>query len=383
MNNHFDCLVIGGGVLGTFHAYHAMKRGLKVALIEKGRRPQGATVRNFGQVVPSGMDRKWQQYGRESLRIYSELQTQIDLTIRNEGTIYFASDEEEETLLVELSEINKQENYASRILSRQECLKQYPGLKSDYVRAGLYFPEELIIEPEVMINRLQDYLAEKGVDIHFGTLALSCDVNGGKVEVACAGNKNFTANKVIICNGSDLDTLFPEIFAQSDLEVVKLQMMQTVPQQNFNIKGAVLSGLSVRRYESFRECPSYQLIKEKEDVDSQVKKWGVHILFKQTLDGSVIIGDSHHYASPTKQDELGFDLDMDIDEFIMKEARRIYELPDDRIKYRWYGVYVQCRQKDIFQKTIDQHIHIVTGIGGKGMTGSAGFSKAHIDHILN
>ena len=63
----FDLIVVGGGVLGAFHAYHALKNGLKVALIEKDKAPQGATVRNFGQVVPSGMNEKWQTYGRNAV----------------------------------------------------------------------------------------------------------------------------------------------------------------------------------------------------------------------------------------------------------------------------------------------------------------------------
>lgn len=61
----YDLIVVGGGVLGTFHAYHALKKNLKVLLIERNSVPQGATVRNFGQVVPSGMDLKWQNFGRK------------------------------------------------------------------------------------------------------------------------------------------------------------------------------------------------------------------------------------------------------------------------------------------------------------------------------
>jgi glycine/D-amino acid oxidase-like deaminating enzyme len=82
MTTKFDLIVVGGGILGTFHAYHALKKGLKVALLEKNSVPQGATVRNFGQVVPSGMDLKWQNFGRESLAMYNELQFQADLTVR-------------------------------------------------------------------------------------------------------------------------------------------------------------------------------------------------------------------------------------------------------------------------------------------------------------
>ena len=58
---HYDCVIIGAGVLGCFHAYHAAKKGLAVLLLEKDSQPTEATVRNFGMVIPSGMSQgKWQ-----------------------------------------------------------------------------------------------------------------------------------------------------------------------------------------------------------------------------------------------------------------------------------------------------------------------------------
>ncbi len=62
MNIKYDVIIIGGGVLGTFHAYHASLLGLQVCLIEKDNSPRGATTQNFGQVIPSGMNTKWQKY---------------------------------------------------------------------------------------------------------------------------------------------------------------------------------------------------------------------------------------------------------------------------------------------------------------------------------
>ncbi|GAB3543766.1 FAD-dependent oxidoreductase [Spirosoma fluminis] len=50
----YDLIVIGAGALGTFHAYHAAKAGLRVLLLEKDNYPVGATVRNFGQVEDLG-----------------------------------------------------------------------------------------------------------------------------------------------------------------------------------------------------------------------------------------------------------------------------------------------------------------------------------------
>ena len=85
----YDVLIIGAGIMGTFHAYHALKKGLSVALFEKNHQPQGATVKNFGQVVPSGMNRKWQRIGRRSLEIYKEVQNQTDITVRTSGNDLF------------------------------------------------------------------------------------------------------------------------------------------------------------------------------------------------------------------------------------------------------------------------------------------------------
>ena len=384
MEQKFDLIVIGGGVLGTFHAYHALKKGFSVCVLEKDQMPKGATTQNFGQVVPSGMDAKWQKLGRESLKIYKEIQSGFDISIRQNGSVYLASDDDEERLLVEMRSINNHSGYTSKMLTKTECLKKYPGLRPSYINAGLFFPEEVTVEPLTMIHRLQQYLVE-GLDLVLRTnfLVVDCQKTANGVEVRGSTGEKFFAEKVIICNGADFKNLYPELFQDSDLEVSKLQMMQTKPQHNFELKGSILTGWTIRRYESFKECPSYAEIKTREADDSLQKKWGVHILFKQAVDGSVIIGDSHEYADAKNSDALGFELNMDIDNFMLAEAKKIFDLPTYDIQQKWYGTYSQCKVQDIFQKTIDDQIHIVTGIGGKGMTGSAGFSKKHIATLFN
>src|SRR5882757_8424150 len=115
---HYDLIVTGAGVLGSFHAYHACRKGLKVLLLEKDSRPSEATVRNFGQVVPSGMKQgQWQGYGRRSIEIYEEIHRHFDITVRKNGTVYIASDETELALLQELATINRHNDYSSTVLS--------------------------------------------------------------------------------------------------------------------------------------------------------------------------------------------------------------------------------------------------------------------------
>ncbi len=383
MNYQYDLVIIGGGVLGTFHAYHALKAGKKVAILEKNAKPVSATVQNFGQVVPSGMNIKWQNFGRESLNIYKDIQCKCDITVRNNGSVYIASNDDEVQLIEELHQINQANSYQSQLLTKAQCLNKYSGLSDTYCKAGLFFPEEVTVEPRIMIHRLHTYMKNQpNFDIHYNTLAIQITENNMGVEVITANQNNFKAEKIVVCSGKEFNLLYPDTFKKSDLELVKLQMLLTKPQSNFKLEGSILTGLTIRRYESFTECPSFDAIKSREDAEAFERKWGIHILFKQRTDGSVIIGDSHEYIDAKDTDDMALDLYQDVDDFMIQEAKKIINLPTFDIQQRWFGMYVQCKTQDIFNEKIGERVHIVTGIGGKGMTGSAGFAKENILNII-
>ena len=385
-SNNADLLVVGGGVLGAFHAYHAMQLGLTVILLEKDAAPVGATVRNFGQVVPSGLDQHWQQFGRESLQIYRTLQDEIDLSVRQLGSIYLASDDDEVTLLEELRAINNANDYPSELWTAQQCCDRYPQLRSNYCKAGLFFPHEVSVNPRVMIHQLHRYLTEQPVfQSVFGACVHSLFVQGdGRVTATTTDARTFTADHAIVCSGSDFQLLFPEVFRQSDLQSVRLQMLRLIPQPNIQIPGNVLTGLSIRRYECFAQCASWREIKEREQIDSFWKQWGIHILFKQEADGSIIIGDSHEYFRTQDRETIPFDLRHDVNEYFISEGQKIFDLPRWDIESAWHGVYCQTSHPSgIFTHTMDDRIHIVTGIGGKGMTSSAGFARQSLQEIYN
>lgn len=379
---NFDLIIVGGGIMGAFHAYHATKLGKSVLILEQDNYPVSSTVRNFGQVVPSGSSGRWFDYGRRSLEIYQDIQSKFAISVRRNGTIYVASDDTEWTLANELFAIHQSKGYACNLLSKRQCLEQYPELKSEYVKGAIYYPNEVSVEPNLLIYKLLDYLQEQHkVAYKPNTSVIDCQEINGKVEVLTAAKEKFSAEKVIICSGYVFNLLFPETYAKSGLIVSKLQMMQTVPMKNVSLKGNILTGLSIRRYESFEECPSYKNNTTPEHY-TELKKWGIHILFKQAIDGSIIIGDSHEYAPVGKTDELGFDTKDYINKLMLKEAERIVNFPVNQIARTWAGFYAQ-HPNDIFEHDISPNIHIFTGIGGKGMTTSAGYAEVNIRRLFS
>lgn len=372
MTTNFDLIIVGAGALGTFHAYHAAKRGQRVLLLEKDNRPVGSTVRNFGQVVPSGLAGRWFDYGRRSLEIYREIQTQTDITVRQNGSIYIASNEAEFNLANELFDRRLKDGYPCELLFPSQIMSRYPALNPDYVLGGVFFPDELSVEPDRMIYRVIDFIVEKyGVIYQPNSTVIECLSNNGRATVTLAGGVQHVGERVLICSGYEFRLLYPDLFANSGLILSKLQMMQTVPMPKIKLRGNILTGLTIRRYEAFTECPSYANLTWPDHL-TELKKWGIHILFKQATDGSFIIGDSHEYAPANQIDNLGFDTNDAINALIIKEAKRIVTFPVGKIARTWAGFYAQSPD-DIFNYDVDDHIQIITGIGGKGMTSAAGY----------
>lgn len=378
MTSPYDLIIVGAGVLGTFHAYHAANAGQRVLLLEKDNYPVGATVRNFGQVVPSGLAGRWFDYGRRSLDIYRDIQQQTDLTVRPNGTIYVASDADEWTLANELHDRYQRVGYASELLSKAQCLAKYSGLKADYVVGGIFFPQEMSVEPEQMIHRLIAFVQQRhGVDYRPGSVVIDVQPAAGGAVVTLSNRQQFRAGRVLICGGHEVRLLFPDVLAQAGLVVSKLQMLLAEPVAGLHLPGNILTGLTIRRYEAFQECPSYaQLAAQPPDHLAELKKWGIHILFKQATDGTIIVGDSHEYAEATQAEALGYHTQDYINDLMLAEARRIVTFPLT-IRKTWAGFYSQTKA-EIFEYDIDDAVRIVTGIGGKGMSSGAGYAEESI-----
>lgn len=386
MNNApYDLIVIGGGILGTFHAYHALKAGKKVLQLEKDNFPVGATVRNFGQVIPSGMTGEWFNYGLRSVEIYQEIQREFDISVRKNGSVYIASDPDEQTLIHELKAYYDTLGYSQSLLNPQQILNKYSSIQESYAKEALFFDQEISVEPNLMIHRLHEYMKTKFE--HFTLLydspVIDCYSASNDAEVRLTNGDKFKATKIVLCNGYEFKLLFKDLFKASGQVISKLQMMRTAPVKKIALAGNILTGLTIRRYESFEEyCPSFKTIPLPAHYE-ELKAYGIHLLFKTAPDGSVIIGDSHEYASATNFDDLGFNLNSHINELMLAEASRIVNFDVRNIAATWAGFYPQHPDKHILEYDIDNRIHIPTCIGGKGMTASAGYAEASIKELFN
>ncbi|WP_105385012.1 NAD(P)/FAD-dependent oxidoreductase [Neorhizobium alkalisoli] len=92
-----DAVVIGGGIIGVFAAYYMAKRGLKVALVEKGYVGAEQSSRNWGWCRQQNRDARELPMATKSLDLWEQFarETGEDTGFRRCGLLYLSDDEEE------------------------------------------------------------------------------------------------------------------------------------------------------------------------------------------------------------------------------------------------------------------------------------------------
>lgn len=375
----FDVIVIGAGVLGTFHAYHAVCRGLRVLLIERGDWPGEASVRNFGTLVPSAMTPGvWRRRGDESVALWRELAAEVPLPLVEGGTQYLATTPGEQRLIEEFARLGPDRGYPCELLDAADSVRANPSINPDVCRGSLLFRSDARVESRRVFTALIPWLAARGCTYLPRTVATAIEAAANRVTVRTAAGAIFRASHAFVCGGADLRTLYPERIAAAGLRACKLLMYKTAPQPAGAMPITIASGLSMRWYSSFQIAPSWARLAIDEPLDPEIERWRVHVLMVQDADGGVIVGDSHEYSAGDFPDTL----DMRVEALITGEAKRIARLSTWEVASRWAGVYALHPDKPVYRETVDGRVHLVTAIAGKGMTTGPAVARESLERAL-
>jgi FAD dependent oxidoreductase TIGR03364 len=377
MQPAWDLIVVGAGILGTFHAYFAAKRGWRVLLLERGEWPGEASVRNFGTLMAGSLVGEWRRRGLESIAIYRELAPHAGFEFYSSGSLYQVTTPTEAAVLEEFSQLAPEARCRCEVLEPSRATTLNPLLQREHVCLALFFPDDARVEPRGLFRRLIPWLVrEWRIEYRPATAAIDVWENAGEACVRTATGAEMHARHIVVCNGSDLRTLFPDRFTAASFQRCKLQMLRTVPQQQVPLPTTVASGLTLRRYPAFAVCPSWTRLNQ-EPVAAGVLEAGIHILAVQDADGSLVIGDSHEFSTGDFSEVL----DARIEGLILSEAHKLLQLPTWAIAERWHGVYSMPGNAELHRETMHGVIHLVTGIRGKGMTTGPAVARETIDAL--
>lgn len=366
----FDCVIVGAGIVGLAHALAAARAGLRTCVIERDEEAVGASIRNFGFVTVTGQQAglSWRR-ARRSRDVWAELAGPVGVEIVHRGLYVCARREEALDVLAEFCATEM--GSGCELLDAGKLAGLGRGAIRDDLAGGLFSPHELRVESRTAIPRLQAWLAaHEGVTFKMRTAVRS--VETGHVETTDGA---IEAAYVVVCPGPDLVTLFKDTMAQAEVTLCKLHMLRVAPPP-WRLPGAIMSDLGLVRYLGYAGSPSLPRLRARLQAERpRALANGVHLIVVQSADGSLVVGDSHHYGlshSPFQPES--------VDALILDELKAVSPI-EPRVVDRWLGYYPSGASPAI-RETPLKDVKLVNVTSGTGASTAFAIAEETIAELL-
>lgn len=362
--NSFDMIVVGAGIVGLAHALQGARTGRRVLVLDRDAQANGASIRNFGFVTVTGQGARdtWRR-ARRARDVWAEVAPLAGIKVHHRGLLMCARRPEAVAVI---------EDFAAgamgkgcRVLRGADLAAHAPPLRSDGVLAALHSPHELRVESRDAIPRLAAWM-EATLGVVFRRQVAVQSVGQGRVDTTAG---TFNAPQIIVCPGPDLATLFPDAFTRRGVTLCKLHMLR-LADPGWRLPAAVMSDLGLDRYRGYGDCASLPALRARLHAEQPEEiANGVHLIVVQSADGSLVVGDSHHYG-PTPdpfQPEH-------VDTLILREAQAVLDLPAPRVIERWTGLY-PSGPEDAFFEAVAPGVRLVSVTSGTGASAAFGLAE--------
>ena len=374
MNERSDDAVIGAGIVGLALAYTLARRGRRVTVFERSPHPRGASARNFGTLWPIGQPAGPRRAtALRSVDIWKQVLTEARIWFAAAGSLHAAYHDDELQVLSEYASSDRLDAVPFEMLTGEQARQRCGQLRPDGLRGALWSPAEVQVNPRDVLRMLPEWLRAKW-DVRFEWNVAVTTASSGVVR---AGRRAWACDRIWIAPGDDLQTLYPEAFADLALRRCKLQMMRTAPVP-WTLGPILAAGLTLGHYESFAHCPSLPRLKARLARDwPRHVAYGVHVLVAQHDRLHLVVGDSHEYDGDIEP----FDKPS-IDGLVL-EYLDTFLTHTPVVIEQWHGTYVKHPYLPYCVVTPDENVTALAGLGGHGMTLSFGLAeeivRLHVD----
>ncbi len=369
----YDLAVVGAGIVGLGHALAAARRGKRVVVIDRDALANGASVRNFGFVTVTGQGAGdcW-RLARRSRDIWVGIAQKAGIAILQRGLVLAGRLPESEAVIEAFLATEMGESCAR--LSAAQAREYVPCLRPEAARFALYSPHEVRVESRQAVPLVARLLAEShGVEFRWNTSVVAIE----PPRLITADGALIEADAVIVCPGDEFTALYPERIAAYAVTRCKLQMMRVRPAAPVALNTAVMSDLGLGRYLGYADLPQAEALKRRLDAEMADKREnGVHLIVTQSADGSLVVGDSHHYA--TTPDPFACDA---VDRLILDEFDAVLDLPGRMVSERWIGTYASAAGRWRFTDAPSDAVRVVVVTSGCGASTAFGIGEETIDDL--
>ena len=371
-SHSYDLAVVGAGVCGLAHALAAARRGKRVVVIDREAQANGASIRNFGFVTVTGQQAGecWRRAMR-SLEVWIEVAGAAKIPILQRGLLMIARRPEARALIEAFLETDM--GAECRLIEPSKLASFGAGLRTGEFAGALHSPQEARVESREAIPQLAAWLAER-----FGvTFLRETAVRAASPPKLETSRGPVEAEAIVVCPGDDFTALHTDRLARYGLTRCKLHMMRVRPERFDERLPPVMSDLGMIRYLGYAELPAAQALRvrleaeQRDHIDA-----GVHLIVVRSADGTLVVGDSHHYAATP--DPFA---PMAVDDLILDEYAHVFAGARPQAVERWTGTYASAPDRLMLVDRPCEGLRIVLITSGTGASTSFAIAEEVIAEL--
>jgi glycine/D-amino acid oxidase-like deaminating enzyme len=253
-------VVVGAGIIGASIAYHLVKRGAKVVIVEAAHPGAGATEKSLGWINAtfSKRPRAYFDLNQSGVAGWRRLEIELggELKVQWGGSVAWAgADGTAEQLRANVRR-HQEWGYATHLIDEEEFRHLLPNVSPGEFGAACHCEFEGAVDPIDALKALLRQIRERGGEVRYPLEADGLKLEGGRVTAIRAGESSVDADIVVLASGVATQRLAEMADVSIPLKESRGVLVHTRPQPKL--------------------------------IDRVVLAPGVHC--KQKLDGRVVVG---------------------------------------------------------------------------------------------
>ncbi len=178
-----DVVVIGGGIIGIFTAYYLARRGISVAVVEKGVIGGEQSSRNWGWCRQQNRDERELPLASKSLDLWEQFsaETGQNTGFRRCGLFYLSNDEAELAQWARWREFAKTVGVTTHMLTSEQATER-GRLTGRSWKGGVHSPTDGTADPGLAAPAVAAAVMQLGGTVHQNCAARGIETEGGRVS---------------------------------------------------------------------------------------------------------------------------------------------------------------------------------------------------------
>ena len=198
-----DVVVIGGGIIGVFAAYYMAKRGVSVALVEKGRIGAEQSSRNWGWCRQQNRDARELPLASKSLDLWEQfsIESGEDAGFHRCGLLYLSNDDEELARWASWGEFAKTAGVTTYMLDGRQAAERGRATGKSW-KGGVFSPTDGTADPGKAAPAVATALMKLGGSVNQQCAARGIELQGGHVSGVVTEAGVIQTKTVVLAGGA-------------------------------------------------------------------------------------------------------------------------------------------------------------------------------------